>query len=98
MLFTRLSSLNLCYFTYSGFLDSWIEEFLDSSGKSNLEFLMSFSTDLIILFEGFFKYIFLKFFFCELLKKKQLNCICYNIASIVHLFYTLASGSEAGGM
>ena len=54
MLFTRLSSLNLCYFTYSGFLDSWTEEFLDSSGKSNLEFLMSFSTDLIILFEGFF--------------------------------------------
>ena len=55
-----------CYLTYSGSLDSWIEEFLDSSGKSYLEFWTSFSTNLITLFEIFFvflKYIFLKILF-----------------------------------
>lgn len=56
MLFTRSRSLHLCFvsFPYSGFLDSWTEEFLDSSGKSCLEFGTSFSTNLILLFEFFF--------------------------------------------
>lgn len=39
--FHQVSALALVFrghFTYSGFLDSWTEEFLDSSGKSYLEF------------------------------------------------------------